>query len=532
MDLNMRRLRFSAVSALALGFFAASAAGQQKPTTPEQQILEIQQLIQNHDLPGASRLLDEAGRRFPSDSGIENLRGIVAAQTGDYHGAEVSFTRAVHRSPRFTGAYLNLGRLYLENGGSDPQALQKALNTYNKVLTYEPQNAEANYQSAVLLMQKGAYRESLNRLGRLPRAMQDDPQQLAVACADYAASGKHRLADASAARLLANPEFSLADARQMVQGLEAGKRDDLIVSIFAGLQKRTELSSDDLRTLSTAAERAGKLPEARATLEQFVQRGNLSVASLLALARIARQQKDFQGSLGYLAHARDLEPSNAGVHYFFGLVCLDLNLIAEARNSFEKAVQLAPENASYNYAMGAASAFRHDPAEAVPYFEKYIKLRPDDPRGKLALGAAFYRAKDFSNAIPWLVQATKTSQTSTTAHYYLGAIALQERRLDDARTELQAALKVDPNYSDALAELGNYYFIQKDYPQSGKTLEQALKIDPDHLAANFYLLNLYIRTANARREAQTRRYDELQKLRDQKAQEFLRMVEVRPLENP
>ena len=108
---------------------------------------------------------------------------------------------------------------------------------------------------------------------------------------------------------------------------------------------------------------------------------------------------------------------------------MDLNLVAEARNSFEMAVQIEPENPDYNYAMGAASTFRHDPGEAVPYFEKYLKLKPQDPRGKLALGAALFRAKDYDAAVPRLKEAAMIHETATVAHYYLGAIALQERRL-------------------------------------------------------------------------------------------------------
>jgi tetratricopeptide (TPR) repeat protein len=529
---TMRSHRPEALAILAFTLLTNLAVAQKNDASREQEILQIQQLIKNHDLAAARRMLDQTEKQFPADSGIENLRGIVAAQQGDYAAAESHFTDAIRRSPRLTGAYLNLGRLYVENHDSDPQAPEKALNAYDKVLIYDPKNTEANYQSAVLLLQKGAYQDSLTRLAQLPEAIQREPQQLSIACADYAASGQRHRADEAATELLANPDFSLPDLRQMLPGLQAAKRYDLIASLFEGLQKRDELSSEDLRTFGIASEHAGKLAEARAALEQLVQRGNLSVATLLMLARVAREQKDFQGALGYLAHARELEPSNAGVHYFFGLVCLDMNLIAEARNSFEKAVQLEPENASYNYAMGVTSAFRHDPAEAVPYFEKYLELKPDDPRGKLALGTAFYRAKDFPNAIAWLTQVSKIAQTSTTAHYYLGCIALQERRLDEARHELELALKANPNYSDALAELGQYYFVRKDYPQADKELQQALKVDPDHLAANFYLLNLYTRTGDARREAQMKRYDELQKLRDEKAKDFLRVVEVEPLENP
>jgi Tfp pilus assembly protein PilF len=124
------------------------------------------------------------------------------------------------------------------------------------------------------------------------------------------------------------------------------------------------------------------------------------------------------------------------------------------------------------------------------------------------------------------------SETATAAHYYLGAIALQERRLDEAHTELEQALKSKPDYADALAELGQYYLMQKNYSQAEKQIRHALEIDPNHYSANFYLLTLYSRTGDARQEAQSKRFDDLKKLLAEKTQEFLRIVEVRPLETP
>jgi tetratricopeptide (TPR) repeat protein len=109
---------------------------------------------------------------------------------------------------------------------------------------------------------------------------------------------------------------------------------------------------------------------------------------------------------------------------------------------------------------------------------------------------------------------------------------LQEHRLDVARIELELALKGKPDYADALAELGQYYLMQKDYSQAENQIRRALKIDPDHYSANFYLLTLYSRTGDARQEAQSKRFDDLKKLLAEKMQEFLRIVEVRPLETP
>lgn len=511
--------------------------GSALPTLPlddtrELRILQIQQLIQQHELKQARLATMTALGQFKGDAGFENLLGVIAAQQGNYVEAERSFQLAVQHDPKFSGAYLNLGRLYQERSVSDPQAAVKALDVYRRVLLYDSSNAEARYQSAVLLLQKRDYRASLTNALKLPTKSQKSAQVLALFCSDYAALGDRDNATKTADLLAAASDLSETDILQALPALELGKRYDLAITLMESLKARQALSPEMLHTLGVSYERAERLPEARATFEQYATGGNLSTSSLLELARVAYKQKDYRGTLGYLAHAEDLDPNNASLYYYFGFVCVDLNLIAEARNSFEKAVKLDPQNAQYNYAMGAASAFRHDPSEAVPYFEKYLKLKPHDPRGKLAMGAALFRAKDYQAAEPWLNQAAKIPDTAALAHYYLGCIALQERRLEEARTQLSQALTAKPNYSDALAELGEYYLLEKDYGEAEKQIRRALEIDPDHYAANFYLLNLLTRTGDPRRDEQAKRFEELKKLVDEKTREFLRIVEVHPFEAP
>jgi tetratricopeptide (TPR) repeat protein len=524
--------RIPILAILAFAFAMRAYPSQNVAPGKDHQILEIQRQIENHDLAEANRLLAEAAKRFPADPGLDNLRGVIAAQQGNYAAAQKNFEDAVRRAPEFTAAYLNLGRLYQENLGADPKARRKALNVYQRVLTYEGSNAEALYQSAVLFLDEGQYQRSLDHLLRLPPQTQAAAQSLSILCADHAALGHHQPADNAVTRLLDSPDFSELDAQQSLAGLVIGKRDDLIISLLEKLERGQSLSPASLHALGLAYERAGKLAESRATLEKFATGENLSVSTLLELARVAHKQRDFRGSLGYLAHARDLEPSNASLHYDFGLVCLDLNLVAEARNSFRKAVTLDPENASYNYGMGATSAFGQDPGEAVPYFKKYLAFRPDDPRGPLALGAVYFRGKDYLSAVPWLTQAAGKAETAAQAHYYLGSIALQEQRLEAAHSELDLALKANPDYTDALAQLGNYYLLRKEYASAEKQIRRALQLDPEHYSANFYLLTLYTRTGDARREAQAKRFEKLKVLLAERSQELLRIVEVRPFETP
>ena len=117
--------------------------------------------------------------------------------------------------------------------------------------------------------------------------------------------------------------------------LEANKRDDLEERLLEGLVQRELASINTLHQLGLLYERRGQLDRAHQTLEKVAQGEPISAKLLLELARIAHKQGDHKGTLGYLAHARDLEPQNAGIHFFFGMVCVDLDLSQDAYNSLK-----------------------------------------------------------------------------------------------------------------------------------------------------------------------------------------------------
>jgi tetratricopeptide (TPR) repeat protein len=490
---------------------------------------EIQQLIATNHPAEAKQLLDSSAANYPGFAGFDNLRGVIAAQQGNIEAARSSFEMAIRHSPHFTEAYLNLGRLYLQNSATIPQAVPLALDTYDKVLRYEPGNQEAQYQVGVLTMRQKKYRESLSHLSRLTSASPDSPQVLSIKIADYAGLGDVAHANEAVSRMVAQSDMAELDVQESLPALAQAKRFDLIVKLLESLQSRHQLSPGMLHSLGIAYEQENKLAQARSSLEQVTEQAGPSVKLLVELARITTTQKDYKGALGYLAHAEDLEPKNAGLYYSFGVICLRMELLAEAQKAFGKAVELSPDNAAFNYAMGLSTSFLHDPNEAVPYFEKYIKLQPKDPAGALAMGTTLYRGKDYSAATVWLTKAVQQPQTATTAHYYLGRIANQQGRTDDAIQELNQALKATPNNADALAELGQSYLLRKDYPDAEAALLRALAIAPDQYTANFNLLTVFTRTKDPRREAQAKRFDEVEKLFAQRKEEYLRVLEIRPL---
>src|SRR2546430_15910502 len=123
----------------------------------ERAIMEIQTSINQGNLPAAREQLRASAKQFGRDAGFDNLAGIIEAQEHNYSAAEADFKRAIQRQRHFTAAYLNLARLYRENSSTDSQASRKALLVYDTVLSYELSDAEANYQSALLLLEAGKY---------------------------------------------------------------------------------------------------------------------------------------------------------------------------------------------------------------------------------------------------------------------------------------------------------------------------------------------------------------------------------------
>jgi Flp pilus assembly protein TadD len=418
-----------------------------------------QRLFEASDRAGARRELARALELYPASPAVHNFLGILDAEDGDPAAAEARFREAVRRAPRYTDAYLNLGRLCQENAGRDPQAPARALAAYQAILRYEPGHAEANYQAAVLLHAAGEPARALDHLARLPAEARDRPT-----------------------------------ARTLLAAIYEGQ---------------------------------GALDRARAVLDQAAAAAP-DVDLLLELARLAVKQKDYKGALGYLAHARDLAPTNARVHYLFGMVCVELDLGVEAFNALREAVRLAPEDPLVNYALGAVALHRRDASEAVPYFRKYAALRPGEPRSALALGLALFRAGDFAGARPELIRAAAEAQTAAAASYFLARIAREENDLPEALRLAQKAVEVLPTYADAHAELGLVYFRLRQADKAEEALLRCLALDPDNYLGNLHLQMLFERNRDPRAAEQGRRVEELNREREKKADEFRRVIQVQP----
>jgi Flp pilus assembly protein TadD len=503
-----------------------AGVGDESPV--DQRLLRVQQWIQSGDLSSAKNELQELrARPHQSDPRIYNLLGVIDAQQNDLQAAESNFRQAIQLAPRFTGAYLNLGHLLQEHSG-EAERTGKALEVYLKILAFDPTHVEANYQAASLLNRLGRFNSSLAHLDRLPADARQRAAALALRCSNHVALGSRVQAQAAFHQLSEASDLTEADILPILPVLHAHSADELARALLETLAARGLISNVGWQALAGLEEKQGRFKEARDSLEKDLQLEPPSAPLLVRLAKLAYQSADLDGALGYLAHARDLDPQNAAIHFFFGLVCVDLKLPPEAKRSLVEAVRLDPDNPQYHYALGAVLLAEKKADEAIPHFLKYAAVHPDDARGKFALGVAYFDAYRPDAARTEFTAAAVRPETRAGANLYLGRLAVRAGNFTEAEDLFRKAAAANPSSPEPLAELSLIQIDREAFALAEGSLNKALQVAPNHYRTNLNLLMLYQRTKDPRAEQQAKRVKELEKASDEKEIMLLRSLEIRP----
>jgi tetratricopeptide (TPR) repeat protein len=495
--------------AVLLFAFAAFAQASREETARQ-----IEALLRAGDRAAAAKAVEAAIAASPRDPLFRNIAGITAVQAGDRVEAEAAFRKAIELEPRFRPPYFNLGRLYQESGQWD-----KAAETYAALLRVSPTDAEAHYQAATVAMRQDRYVDVLRHVESLPADARSRGNVVALECSSVVFLGRDTRRCASAVAGVALEE---SDAVQLIGALEKKPDAALARALVAKMSDKRLL-----RRLAGVLELSGELAAARELLERTADRPP-ALEQLVDVARVAYKQRQWEDALGYLAHARDLDPKMAPVHFFFGMTAVELDLIVEAERAFTRAVELEPTNPFYNYALGSVQAHTGNWAGALPHFRKYAESRPDDPRGKFAVAVALFRLQEDEESARMLEQVAGHSETAAGSNHYLGLLAMRANDYETAASRFRRAAALAPESPDSNAELAAALMAVEKYPEAEAALKAALAKDAAHFRSNELLLVLYRRTKDERAKQQAARLDTLKAQRAEDARMFLRTIQARP----
>jgi len=202
----------------------------------------------------------------------------------------------------------------------------------------------------------------------------------------------------------------------------------------------------------------------------------------LSLGSIFFQRGYMEAAGEFFQSALKDNPASAEACYGLGSVYLKQEKTTQARDNFERAVQLTasyPEttpNAWNN--LGLLAAREGETPKAIDFFEKALQIDPDRLIVLQNLGNAYRQQKRWDDARTTLERALAIKPQDPEANYSLGMVFAQKDDNETAYRYLQKALQARPTYPEALNNLGVLYLRTHRRNEAVAEFEECMRVAP------------------------------------------------------
>jgi tetratricopeptide (TPR) repeat protein len=158
---------------------------------------------------------------------------------------------------------------------------------------------------------------------------------------------------------------------------------------------------------------------------------------------------------------------------------LDNGEVTQAIIALRDVVTHAPDNPVAHYNLGRAY-FRHqDFEQARQQFQKAIDLRPDYVLSLLALAQLQWATSDFDAAFRTAqVVLTKHDQNNASAKLIQSAALMGQKKYAESRQMLDAMLKANPSSPDVLFQIGVVNLAERKYKEADDSFRRSYQLNP------------------------------------------------------
>jgi tetratricopeptide (TPR) repeat protein len=122
-----------------------------------------------------------------------------------------------------------------------------------------------------------------------------------------------------------------------------------------------------------------KFEQGRRSFQSDVQKNPSSVVANYYYGRFLLYDKDYKEALTYLVKARDLEPGNAGYHFWTGIAYAGLKKQAKEEKSYRQALKLDPKHLQSLIYLGHILLGKKQYLESLQYYTRALNIWPGSP---------------------------------------------------------------------------------------------------------------------------------------------------------
>jgi tetratricopeptide (TPR) repeat protein len=464
---------------------------------------EAVKAINENQLPHAEELLNSVLATSRNDADALNLLGVIRAKQDRVADAERLFRRALSVLPSHIGAHINLAELLLAH--NRPEEAMPILISAHKLAPARP---EINLNLATLYIEKGNSAQAYDHLRLVPREAFNDEYFLLMLRSLVGLNREQEVRELVPQFQQSNSQNAETQAEFATLLVKAGFHDEALRILNKALQ--TSRSFPVVYALGIVKLSVKDYREAEEYLNSALTLKPDDVATLRALARVARVTGNFEKALSHLIKARRTAPDSAGVLYDFGVTALQMGLILDALPVFEQLQRDYPREPTYLYALAAAHWTKGDLAETTRLMNTYVALQPRAPLGWYLLGAALLRQEKPSEA-KVAIERSLSLKVDADSEYLLGVIFEKAGDGVAATDRFRKVVQLRPDHAAGHAALGTAYREAGNYAEARLELERAVELDANDLRANYQLGLVYAKLGE--KEAAQKMFDRADELR-------------------
>jgi len=389
-------------------------------------------LIRDHRIAEAEQQLISILKVAPNDAGALNLLGTIRAQQGRLNEAETLLTLAAKIDPGFVAVHMNLAFLYLLKN-----APERTISELRAVVNLDPNNIEANYKLARLLLSRGQIDDSISLIEKVKSSMPEPVIFLTLLGDAYLGKGNAEKAEENYLLALAAQKNN-ADAFLGLVKVSQSRGDAKTALTY--LSQARELAGnapDLLYRVGVAALGLGAFDDARSDLEKAVKLKPDEPAFLIALGAAWLKKPDLFAGEQVFRRVLDLQPDNAQAQMYLGYVLYKQKKFSEAKGYLEKTIKADSRVPEPFYYLGLILQEENEDQRGIALLEKAIDLSPSFANAHVALGASYLKLKDYPRAQKELELGAKLNPDDSKAHYQLAVLYARLKDPKRAQAEMQ-----------------------------------------------------------------------------------------------
>jgi len=389
-------------------------------------------------------VLSELHRQAPDDLGVARALAEAYVRAGR---ADELIDELSRRRPVSAANHYMLGLAYFARS---PDAEGPAMLELQAAIALAPERAELHHALALALLGVDRYSEALPSIERAVALSPAQPRMLLTLARACHRTGDFARAVAALRKLLGTrpSRAEIAAAKELMEEIA-----DPFTSVPASARTALSNGLQLLHELDSPQ-------QAIAALEE-IARENPQLPIVHTLLALAHEQLDDDGfAVDELKRAIELAPLDGRTFYYLGEVYFRKRRMSQAKECFQRAVELNPLLEDAYLRLGDLALEDQDFVGAQGHFHLAAALLPDLPavRGKLSL--ALQRQGNFEAADRELREVLKREPENVEFKLRMGELYLDKRNRSRVVRDREAAAK-----------------------EAGHWFEQVLKTDPENAIA-------------------------------------------------